>query len=234
MFKLYSVKPEKDQDPWHPFVLLGIVVAVLFAFKRFGAGEWILGLRDWIEHLGVPGIFAFMGLYILGVIAVLPASAMTLIAGTLFGPMLGILVVSIASTIGACLAFLIARHFARESVGKLLNRSKNFRRLDRLTETHGSIMVAVTRLVPILPYNLLNYAFGLTHVPFWTYLFWSWICMLPATAIYVLSMDVVTRALAEGHLSVTLALVLAVSLALFVVLYRFARKKLEEELPSGN
>ncbi|MEQ1878201.1 MAG: TVP38/TMEM64 family protein [Bdellovibrionia bacterium] len=219
---------KKEHSLLRPFVLLAIVAAVLLLCKSLGAGEWITGLRDWIESLGVPGIFAFMAVYILGVVAVLPGTALTLIAATLFGPVLGIVIVSIASTIGACIAFLIARHFAADTVGRWLNKSEKFRRLDRLTATHGDIMVAVTRLVPILPYNLLNYAFGLTHVPFWTYLFWSWVCMLPATAINVLSMDAVATAVSEGRISATAAALLAATVAVFIVLYRFADKKLDE------
>ncbi len=223
----------KNPRFWQPFVLLAIVVIALLAGKGFGIGAWIAYIRDWIESLGVTGIFAFIGVYILGVITIIPASALTLIAGTLFGPTLGIVIVSVASTVGACISFLISRHYARQFIGRYLRRSEKFRQIDFLTETQGSIMVAVTRLVPILPYNLLNYAFGLTRVPFWTYLFWSWVCMLPTTAIYVLGMDVVADVLSEGRISWTLAMVLGVTIALFVVLYRFALKKLAGELASA-
>ena len=72
---------------------------------------------------------------------------------------------------------------ARDAVANWLSRSEKFQRLDKLTAEHGAIMVALTRLVPIFPFNLLNYGFGLTRVPFWTYVFWSWLCMLPATVV---------------------------------------------------
>ncbi|HEX4924645.1 MAG TPA: TVP38/TMEM64 family protein [Bdellovibrionales bacterium] len=224
----------KEPSLWRPLALFAALVVAIWLAKHFGAGEWISRLRDHIEELGIAGIFVFIAVYVVGVVAVLPGSALTLIAGALFGPVLGIVVVSVASTVGACFAFLIARYFARESVSAWLNKSERFRKLDKLTETHGSTIVALTRLVPILPFNLLNYAFGLTRVPFWTYLFWSWVCMLPATAIYVIGMDVVASALAEGRVSWSLAGLLAVIAALFATLYRFARKKLATQLPESN
>lgn len=225
----------KDEPSlWRPLALLVAVAGIFWIAKQNGAGEWISWLRDYIEELGVAGIFVFVAAYIVGVVAVIPSSAMTLIAGALFGPVLGIVLVSVASTVGACIAFLIARYFARAAVSSHLNKSERFRRLDQLTESHGSMIVALTRLVPILPFNLLNYAFGLTRVPFWTYLFWSWVCMLPATAMYVIGMDVAASALAEGHVSWSLAGLLAVIGVLFAALYRFARKKLATELPESN
>jgi uncharacterized membrane protein YdjX (TVP38/TMEM64 family) len=67
-----------------------------------------------------------------------------------------------------------------------------------MTERHGAIIVAITRLVPIFPFNLLNYGFGLTRVRFGTYLLWSFLCMLPGIALYVVGADALTRGLAEG------------------------------------
>ncbi len=69
-----------------------------------------------------------------------------------------------------------------------------------MTEKHGAIIVAVTRLVPLFPFNLLNYGFGLTRVPFWTYLFWSWLCMLPGTIAYLVGTDAVILAVTTGEL----------------------------------
>ena len=102
------------------------------------------------------------------------------------------------------------------------------RQLDALTERHGAIIVAITRLVPIFPFNLLNYGFGLTRVPFWTYLFWSWLCMIPGTVLYVVGADAFTRGLAEGRVSWALIGALAVALLVLVLLVRYARRVLAE------
>jgi uncharacterized membrane protein YdjX (TVP38/TMEM64 family) len=89
--------------------------------------------------------------------------------------------------------------FCPNAVVNWLSRSDKFQKLDRLTEDHGAIIVALTRLVPISPFNLLNYGFGLTKVPFWTYVFWSWVCTLPGTILHVVGADAVTEAFAAGQ-----------------------------------
>ncbi len=96
-------------------------------------------------------------------------------------------------------------------------------------------MVAITRLVPLFPFNLLNYGFGLTLVPFWTYVFWSWICMLPGTVLYVVGADAVTSAISEGKIPWTLIGILIITAGLITVLVRQARKKLKgDEEPKEN
>ncbi len=213
---------------WRPVVLLGGIVTILILAHVFGLGEKLMVLRDWIESLGALGPVVFVFLYTAAVVAAIPGSAITLAAGALFGSLLGVVVVSIASTLGASLCFLIARYFAREATARWLSKSERFRKLDELTERHGAIIVAITRLVPLFPFNLLNYGFGLTRVRFRTYVVWSWLCMLPGTILYVVGADVVTMALGEGRVSAGL---LAAGLGAGVVLFflvRFARAKLAE------
>lgn len=87
--------------------------------------------------------------------------------------------------------------------------------------------MALTRLVPIFPFNLLNYGFGLTRVPFWTYLLWSWFCMLPGTALYVVGEDAFTKGLAQGKVPWSLMGALAGVAVILTFLVRAARKKLQ-------
>jgi uncharacterized membrane protein YdjX (TVP38/TMEM64 family) len=155
-----------------------------------------------------------------------PGSALTVAAGALFGSLPGILIVSLAATLGASLAFLIARYFARESVARWLSRNDKFRRLDETTKRHGAIIVALTRLVPIFPFNLLNYGFGLTRVSFRTYVFWSWLCMLPGTVLYVVGADAFTKGLSHGRIPWVLVIVLAVAVIMLTFLVRYARRAL--------
>jgi len=140
--------------------------------------------------------------------------------------------VSIASTTGAALCFLIARYMARGAVSDWLEGQERFRKLDRLTETHGGWIVAVTRLVPVFPFNLLNYGFGLTRVRFWTYVGFSWLCMLPGTLLYVAGADTVVQAVAEGRVPWAMLAFLVVLLGALVGIGVVARRKLrsaEEE-----
>ena len=223
--------PEKKiraQGLWRPIALIAAIVVILIVAKTFGLGERLGALRDWIQALGPWGPVVFVFLYAVAVVAALPGSALTVAAGALFGSVLGVIVVSIASTLGASLSFLVGRYFARDAVAGWLSDKEKFRRLDQLTEEHGAIMVALTRLVPIFPFNLLNYGFGLTRVPFWTYVLWSWLCMLPGTVLYVVGADVVTKAVVQGKVPWVLVGALVGAGVILAILVRQARRKLQE------
>ncbi len=214
---------------WKPIVLLLIVIAMVVVSQRLGLGKRVADLKDWVASLGPWGPVAYVLIYIVGVVAAFPGGAMTVVAGALFGSVLGVICVSIASTVGASLCFLIARFFARDAVARWLSGNDKFRRLDRLTETHGAMIVAITRLVPLFPFNIINYGFGLTRVRFWTYVFFSWVCMMPGTIVYVVGADAITKALREGRVPWVLVGVLAVVVVALVLIVRSARRRLAEE-----
>ena len=136
---------------------------------------------------------------------------------------------SLMRLIALILAFLIVRHIARDSVAHRFAANEKFVHLDQLTRKHGAIIVAITRLIPIFPFNLLNYGFGLTQVPLRTYVFWSWICMLPWTVIFVVGSDAVASGISEGRIPWVLVVVLAVTVILIVFLVSRAKKKLHAE-----
>jgi len=216
----------KKSGRWRPVALLLAIVTILILFKVFELGGRIGEVRHWIYGLGAWGPVVFVVLYAAAVVAALPGSVLTVAAGALFGSITGIICVSIASTLGAGLAFLIARYFAREATARWLSGNEKFRRLDELTEERGAIIVAFTRLVPLFPFNLLNYGFGLTRVHFWTYVFWSWLCMLPATVLYVVGADAVFKSIAEKEIPWILTGVLGAVGVLLIFLIRSLRRKL--------
>jgi pyruvate/2-oxoglutarate dehydrogenase complex dihydrolipoamide dehydrogenase (E3) component/uncharacterized membrane protein YdjX (TVP38/TMEM64 family) len=211
---------------WRPVLLLAVLVAILVLAKVFNVGERLGDLRDWLTTLGPWGPLVFLLIYIVAVVAALPGAAITIAAGALFGSVLGIILVNIGATIGASLAFLIGRYFARDAVANWLSKSDKFQKLDQLTAEHGDIMVALTRLVPIFPFNLLNYGFGLTKVPFWTYVFYTWLCTLPGTILYVVGADAVSKALVQGRIPWPLVAAFLVASVFLTLLVRSARRKL--------
>lgn len=217
---------EKQAVWWRPVLLLAVIVILLILARVLGLGEKLGALREWIRTLGAWGPLVFMIIYAAATVAAIPGSALTIAGGALFGSFWGVIVTLHAAVMGAGLAFLISRYFARESVVRWLGKNEKFQRLDRLTEEHGAIIVALTRLVPIFPFNLLNYGFGLTKVPFWTYVFWSWLCMLPGSILYVVGSDAVFTALARGEIPWVLVGVLLVVTVVLTLLVRGARRKL--------
>lgn len=211
---------------WRPLLLLGLLVTVLILARVFGLDEKLGALRGWIQGQGPFGALVFVVIYIVAAVTALPSSVFTIAGGALFGSVLGVIVVSIAATIGASLAFLISRYFARRAVVNWLGKNEKFQRLDRLTEEQGAIIVALTRLTPLFPYNLLNYGLGLTRVHFWTYVFWTWLCMLPGILIYVVGSDAIFQALAQGRISWFLVVTFIVVLVSVVVIVRFVNRRL--------
>ena len=139
---------------------------------------------EWIESLGSIGAIAFIGIYIIATIAFLPAFILTLGAGVLFGVWWGSVYVFIGATLGAIAAFLVGRYLVRDWVAKKIAGNDKFRAIDRAVGKEGLKIVLLTRLSPIFPFNLLNYAFGVTGVSIQDYIIGS-IGMIPGTMMFV-------------------------------------------------
>jgi len=226
---IFWISLERGFPMWRPIALLVLVIAILVLSYVFGIGQKLAALRGWIEALGALGPVVFILIYAGAVVAALPGSAITIIAGAIFGSALGVVIVSIASTLGAALAFLVGRYFARDATAKWLSKREKFKKLDDLTEKHGAVIVALVRIVPIFPFNIVNYGFGLTKVRFWTYVFWSWLCMLPGTVLYVVGTDAISQAIIQKKVPWPLIGVLIGVGILLLVLVKLARKRLHEE-----
>lgn len=155
----------------------GIALAVIYREHLDTAA-----LTAWIASAGWAGPLVFMGIYAIATVLFLPGSLLTLAGGALFGPLWGTLYNLAGATLGAGLAFLVARYLAADWVqarsGGILKR------LVTGVEAEGWRFVAFTRLVPVFPFNLLNYALGLTRIPFPAYLLASATCMLPGALAY--------------------------------------------------
>lgn len=144
----------------------------------------LAGLVGWVEDLGAWGPAVFIAGYALATVAFVPGSILTLAAGTLFGLGPGVAYVFCAAVLGSTAAFLIARHVARSAVERKIAGNATFAAIDRAIRTEGWKIVVLLRLSPAFPFNLLNYALGLTGVRLVDYLVAS-VGMLPGTVLYV-------------------------------------------------
>lgn len=168
-------------------VIVAVVIALLYlGYKHLPINEWLQTVLDKVDQMGVWGPIVYILVYIVAVVFLIPASLLTLSAGTLFGPVMGTVYVSIASTLGAGAAFIVGRTIARKWVEGKVKDNPKFEALDGAVAREGWKMVGLSRLSPVFPYTLTNYLFGLTKVKFWHYFIASWIGMLPGTALYVL------------------------------------------------
>lgn len=166
-------------------LLLLLVLGALVVAQVVPVGAEARALERQIGGLGPWGPLAFGLFYVVAVLLMVPASALTLAAGALFGPVIGTITVSLASTLGAALAFLIARSLAREQMAEWVRSDPRLAALDRALHKHGWRLAALLRLSPIVPFNLQNYLYGLTGIPFRTCMLTSWVTMLPGTILYV-------------------------------------------------
>ncbi|BAZ29767.1 hypothetical protein NIES4074_22140 [Cylindrospermum sp. NIES-4074] len=139
---------------------------------------------QWIDGLGTLGAIAFITIYIIATVAFLPGSILTLGAGVVFGVLWGSIYVFIGATLGATAAFLVGRYLARGWVSRKIAGNKKFTAIDQAVGREGLKIVLLTRLSPIFPFNLLNYALGITGVSLKDFFIGS-VGMLPGTIMYV-------------------------------------------------
>ncbi|MDZ8236741.1 MAG: TVP38/TMEM64 family protein [Nostoc sp. ChiQUE01a] len=198
-------------------------------------------LRDalqWIDSLGTVGAIAFIALYIIATVAFFPGSILTLGAGVIFGVIWGSLYVFIGATLGATAAFLVGRYLARDWVARKIAGNKKFAAIDQAVGREGLKIVLLTRLSPIFPFNLLNYAFGITGVSLKDYFIGS-VGMIPGTIMYVYIGSLAgnlatigTEAQPTNHtIQWTIRIVgFIATVAVTIYITRIARKALEDEI----
>ena len=171
-------------------ITVGIVAAVYLVLRSYGVTddlrlENVPKIKTWVASFGKIAPLIYIGLYLVSTVFFLPGSPVTVLAGFVFGPLWGVFYASVASIISVSIAFLIARYVARDLVEGWVKDNAQFRRIDEQVEEQGWRILMFTRLVPIFPFNLQNYAYGLTSIRFSTYVLVSAIFMLPGTAVFV-------------------------------------------------
>lgn len=171
---------------WVKLISIGVIVVGLILIARLLPIEnGVRWLTDQVHRLGVWGPIVFALGYIVAAILFVPGLALTLAAGAIFGLLWGTVVVSIASTVAAAIAFLIGRYMARSAVARLSSQYPKFAAIDRAIGEGGWKVIALLRLSPAIPYSVGNYLYGLTAIRFWPYVLASWLFMLPGTFMYV-------------------------------------------------
>ncbi len=147
--------------------------------------EWALALREWVAAHGALGAVVFGATYAVAALLFVPGAILTLAAGGLFGPLWGLVVVAVATSVADAAAFLIGRHLARDAVAGLARRSHRFGAIDHAITEGGWRVVALLRLSPTIPYSASNYLYGLTGIGLWPYWVTSGAFTLPGIFAYV-------------------------------------------------
>lgn len=167
-------------------LIAALLVATLVTAGKYFHIEMVMrSALEWIAGLGPLAPLIFIGLYIGAAILFIPGAILTVGAGIEFGLVAGTIYVSIGATLGATGAFLIGRYLARSWVAHKLAGDPNFSAIDRAVAKEGWKIVGLARLSPVFPFNLLNYAFGLTDIRLREYFLASWAGMIPGIVMYV-------------------------------------------------
>jgi uncharacterized membrane protein YdjX (TVP38/TMEM64 family) len=220
------------------FVAAPVQAQDLANSSGFKPQELLLNALQWVQDLGSVGAIAFILIYIVATVAFLPGSILTLGAGVVFGVALGSIYVFIGATIGATLAFLVGRYLARGWISRKIAGNQKFAAIDRAVGKEGLKIVLLTRLSPIFPFNLLNYAFGVTGVSLKDYVIGS-LGMIPGTIMYVyigsLAGNIATLGSGNQPSNPTITWAIRIigflaTLAVTVYVTRIARKALEQSI----
>ena len=199
------------------YIFLALALIVLIGNYFFEFSNLILEPLKHMEQLANQNIALMVLLYIVltivgCVLLALPGVTFAIAAGILFGPFLGTVCCSVATTIGAMLSFLVGRYFLKDSIEPVAKKNRYLNKWLFDESGHNEIFVLmITRLVPLFPYNLQNLAYGITDIHFFTYSFYSFLFMLPGTAMYTIG----TAGLVSGEKR-TLYISIAIVLALLV------------------
>ncbi|HKW93534.1 MAG TPA: VTT domain-containing protein [Methylomirabilota bacterium] len=193
-------RPSSDRrhGRWALAALGLFVLAMVVMGRAIDVEHHVETAQSWAGALGVLAPAAYVCVYTAATLIGVPGLPFTVLAPILFGPLPGFVVMVIASALSAALGFLTARFLARDLVARRLDGSGGFARLAALVEAHHWMVIPLVRIVPIAPFVVVNYGFGLTGIAFRRYFLWTELAMVPMNAVLVFGTDVLYRASTGG------------------------------------
>lgn len=203
-------------------VILILIAFILWAYKMWEFADlvYLINLTDRIRNLHFLGLLLYLLIFVLGTIAFLPSLPFALLGGITYGTLQGIVYASIGNLLGASMAFIIARYIGRSKFEEKLKASKTFHEINNGIERNGWRIMVLTRMFPIIPHWLQNYAYGLTTISFKTYALVSLFCIIPGTAAWIFAVNTGARG------DIRRMLVYITIIGLLVVLSSFLVKRI--------
>ena len=170
--------------PWGWVAVAFLLIAVVAFWVLLPVRQWLALFEGWVTGLGALGVALFALVYVLATISLAPEWPLTIAAGLIYGAW-GFPITVVTATIAASLAFLIARHLARDRVRAMLERRRLLAAIDDAVAEEGWKIVALLRLSPAVPFNLQNYLFGATGISFREYVAATFAGIMPGSLLYV-------------------------------------------------
>ena len=204
----------------------GFLLAMVVVRRAIDVGSHLEAARGWAAALGVLAPAVFVVVYLAATLLGVPGMPFTLLSPLLFGVGPAFVVMVVGSALSAALAFLIARYLARDALAERLAGTDGFARLSALVEEHDWAVIPVLRILPIAPFAVVNYGFGLTGISFWRYFGWSELAMVPMNAVLVLGAGLLFDATTRGTASWPLLGAAAAAALVLIGLAALGRKAL--------
>ncbi len=209
---------------WPLAVAGALLLAMIVLGRAVDVGRYLEAARAWVGLLGALAPAAFVVAYVAATLIGVPGMPFTLLSPVLFGAWPAVAVMIVASGLSAVAAFLIARYLARDAFVARLAGTAAFTRLSRLLEAHDRIVIPLLRILPVAPFAVVNYGFGLTGISLWRYATWSLLGMIPMNVVLVLGADLFYAAATRGAVPWPLAAAAAAALLLLAGLTAAGRK----------
>lgn len=212
-------------------VVICVLCIIMFGLLKNGAFEYLKNhqkLEIFIKSLGVWSPLVYIGLYAFITITCISVLPLTLAGGMIFGGLLGIIYTAVGACLGLSLSFLIARYIARKPIEKRFGKSEAFKKINDGVKNDGWFILATTRLLPIFPFGIQNYVYGLTPISFIQYALLSTIFILPGTSVFVL----LAGAVASGDMKTAIKMSIIASLIFFAltIITKLIAKKVKQNL----
>jgi uncharacterized membrane protein YdjX (TVP38/TMEM64 family) len=216
--------------------LVVVAVGLLLWWAGRSLAPRVLNIVAHIQSVGPAAPIAFIIIYALAVVSLIPASLLTIAGGAVFGLIRGVIYALIGATLGSTGAFLLGRYVARRLVARKLNAMPRFVAIERAVSARGRRIVFLLRLSPLVPFNFLNYALGLTTISVWDFVFAS-LGTIPGAFVYAYAGKVTGEALAlagqaqvprDASYYAVLVAGLVATIAATTVVTRTARRALQD------
>ncbi len=179
---------------WKVLAALGILVAVMLGARVLPLARWTIDLVELVRVSGAWGVALFVLIYAVSTVALLPASVLTMVAGFVYGPIYGLIIVVPAALLGATSAFLLGRTVLRDWVRRRMAQSPRTRALDKAIDREAFKLVLLLRLSPLVPFNVLNYALSMSGISLKRFVLVTFLGEIPGGWLYVYLGSLVTTA----------------------------------------
>jgi len=216
------------------FIFLALILVLFLLNSKYGFSDYITSEDTWekferlIEKNYGEAVLLYLLITIVSSVALaVPGVTFAIVAGILFGPWIGSLLCSLGTTIGAGISFFVGRYFLTDSIRPLVEQNKYLKKwlLDE-ADTHGVFALMITRLIPLFPYNLQNFAYGITHISFAKYFIFSFIFMIPGTAMYTIGAAGISQ---PENRTKYILIAVGLGVIVFLVAYYLKKKYMKEE-----